>query len=346
MLKYFRGKNLIFLILVGFLIFMIPKIVGIILLFFAAYVIACALNPFVLKLQKKFKRNVASVIAVTLSTAAVFALFIPIFLIAYKEIGAFIAYFPQKLMSLIQYLSNVTIFGHNLSDLITIEKFMTATPDVAQNIVNQSWTVTMGIFQVFVILVVLTMIVYYLLVDKDYLKEKFIEFFPPQYKEKASSILSTISLKLGGYVRIQILSMAAVGIMMTIVLLLLGVDYAFLLGLVTGILDIVPLLGPTIALVAILLVAYPLGIVKIVIIIAGFLIVQQLSNYIVRPILFGKFMKLHPLMIFLALFLAEQFLGFWGVILSPAIAAMICVLIDELYLAPINENISEGNADE
>ena len=53
-------------------------------------------------------------------------------------------------------------------------------------------------------------------------------------------------------------------------------------------------------------------------------------------------MQLHPLMIFLALFLAEQFLGFWGVILSPAIAATICVLIDELYLAPINEAQSSG----
>jgi predicted PurR-regulated permease PerM len=41
-------------------------------------------------------------------------------------------------------------------------------------------------------------------------------------------------------------------------------------------------------------------------------------------------------MIFLALFVANQFLGFWGVILSPAIAATLCVLVDELYLNPIN----------
>ena len=52
-------------------------------------------------------------------------------------------------------------------------------------------------------------------------------------------------------------------------------------------------------------------------------------------------MELHPLMIFLALFLAEQFLGFWGVILSPAIAATICVLIDELYITPMNLKAKE-----
>ena len=48
-------------------------------------------------------------------------------------------------------------------------------------------------------------------------------------------------------------------------------------------------------------------------------------------------MKLHPISILVALFIAEQFLGLFGVILSPAIAATICVLVDELYLTPINE---------
>lgn len=346
MKQYFTFKNIIFLLLVVFLIYIMPKITGIALLFFAAYVIACALNPYVVKLQAKFSRKIAAVIAVLLSTVAVFALFIPILLIAYKEISTFIMYLPVKILTLAQYLASLNLFGHKLADLISLDKVFGATPDVAQNIVNHSWTFTIGIFQVMVILIALTMIIYYLLADKDYLKEKFIEFFPEEMKLKAADILTNISNKVGGYVRVQILSMISVGLMMTVVLVILGVDYAMLLGLITGILDIIPLLGPTIALGVILLIAYPLGIIKIIIIIAGFLLVQQLSNYIVRPILFGKFMQLHPLMIFLALFLSEQFLGFWGVILSPAIAAMVCVLIDELYLAPINETKPDEEANE
>ncbi len=342
--RYFNVKNIIFLILVAFLLYIMPKISGIILLFFAAYVIACALNPYVSKLQKKFSRNAASIIAVSLSTAAVIAVFIPIMLIAFNEIRAFILFFPQKMLTAINYLTSFSIFGYKLSDLISIDNVMGASTDVAQNIVNQSWTITLGIFQVMVLIVALTMIIYYLLADKDYLKKKFIEFFPENLKEKASDILTSISNRVGGYVRAQLLSMISVGLMMTVVLVILGVDYSMLLGLITGILDIIPLLGPTIALGVILLVAYPLGLVKIIIIIAGFLLVQQLSNYIVRPILFGKFMQLHPLMIFLALFLSEQFLGFWGVILSPAIAATVCVLIDELYLAPINSDKVEDKA--
>ena len=79
-----------------------------------------------------------------------------------------------------------------------------------------------------------------------------------------------------------------------------------------------------------------LGAVKISLAVILFLIVQQISNYIIRPLLFGKFMKLHPITILVALFIAEEFLGVWGVILSPAIAATVCVLLDELYLTPIN----------
>lgn len=337
--QYLTLKNIIFLILVIFLIYIMPKVTGIALLFFAAYVIACALNPYVAKMQGKLSRSAASAIAVSVCTAAVFALFIPIMLIAYKEIHAFLLFLPKKIAFVINYLSTFNIFGHKLADIISMDNVVGASPNVAQNIVNHSWSFTMGIFQFLVIIIALTMIIYYLLADKDYLRKKFLEFFPSDLKEKASDILTNISNRVGGYVRAQLLSMASVGIMMMIVLAVLGVDYSLLLGMITGILDIIPLLGPTIALGVILLIAYPLGIVKIILILLGFLLVQQLSNILVRPILFGKFMQLHPLMVFLALFIAEQFLGFWGVILSPAIAATVCVLIDELYLAPINEDI-------
>ena len=177
----------------------------------------------------------------------------------------------------------------------------------AQGLVNQSWNFTVGIFQLVMISIALTMIVYYILADKAYLKKKFLEFFPPDLKDKADEILSNISNKVGGYVRAQILSTLDRVFMMAIVLVILGVEYSTLLGLISGILDIIPILGPTIALAIIILIAYPAGMLKIVLIIVGFLLVQQISNYVVRPVLFGKLMELHPLMIFLALFLADQF---------------------------------------
>lgn len=342
--RFWTTKNIIFTILVIVLLLMLPKIVGILMLFFGAYVIACALNPYVGKLMLKMKnRTVAASLVLFSSIAAIIALFIPIAFVAYKEIRTFWVTMPQKIADFSNFFMNTQIYGHKLQDMIDTDTILGNSPSFAQGVVNQSLSLTVSLFQLVMISVALTMIVYYILVDKTYLKQKFLEFFPPDLKDKANEILTNISNKVGGYVRAQIISMAAVGVMMAIVLVFLGIEYATLLGLVTGLLDIVPILGPTVALGIILLVAYPAGLLKIILIVIGFLTVQQVSNYVVRPVLFGKLMELHPLMIFLALFLAEQFLGFWGVILSPAIAATLCVLIDELYLSPINLKQKEND---
>lgn len=333
--RFWTGKNIIFIILVLSLLLIFPKIIGILMLFFGSYVLACALNPYVTKLMNKMSRPLASSIVMFLSILSIIALFIPIFFVAFKEIKTFMITLPEKITGVTTFLMNFNISGHKIPDIVDIDALLNNSSAVAQGVVNHSLSITAGIIQAIVILVAMTMIVYYILIDKVYLKQKFLEFFPPDLKNKAESILSTISTKVGQYVRAQILSMAAVGIMISILLVIFGVEYSTLLGLISGILDIIPLLGPSIALGVILLVAYPLGIGKLILIIIGFLVVQQISNYVVRPLLFGKMMSLHPLMIFLALFLAQQFLGFWGVILSPAIAATVCVLIDELYLKPI-----------
>ncbi len=334
--RLFTTKNIIFSALVIALLFLLPKISGILMLFFGAYVIACALNPYVTELTKRMKRGAASTIVVLTSILALIALFVPIFFVAFKEIRTFMITLPQKTTDAITFLTNSQVYGYKFTDFIDFENILGNSAMFAQNLVNKSLNFTVGLFQLLVILVALTMIVYYILLDKTYLKNKFIQFFPPDLKNKASEILTAISSKVGAYVRAQLLSMTAVAIMVMIVMLVLKIDYATLLGLISGVLDIIPILGPSIALCVILLVAYPLGITKIILVIAGFLLVQQMSNYVVRPVLFGKMMSLHPLMIFLSLFLCDQFLGFWGVILSPAIAATVCVLVDELYLDQIN----------
>lgn len=332
----FNWKNLIFIILLILLLIFIPKIIGIILLFFAAFIIAAALNPYVNKLNASMNRGLATAIVVISSVFAMCALFLPIFVMAFREIKIFVSLLPQKITILTQFLVSYKIHGKSIADLVDLNSILGSSTNIAQNVFNRSLDITIGAAQVCVLAIAITMIVFYLLVDKSYLRKKFLEFFPPNMKNKADTILASITDKVGSYVRAQILSMAAVAVMVMLALAILKIDYPLLLGLIAGILDIIPILGPAIALAVIILVAAQFGLAKIILAVVLFLLVQQISNYVVRPFLFGKFMSLHPLLIFFSLFVAQQFLGVWGVILSPAIAATICVLLDELYLIPIN----------
>ena len=344
--KYINPKTLIFAALLIIVLIFSPKVSGLLMVLFASFVFAAALNPFVNKLQDKLKnRAVSAAIVVVTSVIALFALILPIIVMCYKEIELFISLMPQKAQNLYTFITNTKLYGKSLSQFIPMDNIANASTNIAQNVLNQSLNITMGVGQTIFIILALTMFIYYILVDRTYLRNKFLEFFPPDLKEKAGVILYNITSRVGNYVRAQVLSMITVGVMVTLEVALLGIDYPILLGLIAGICEIIPLLGPAIAIAILAAIAFPLGRTKIVIAVLLFLAIQQISNYVIRPFLFGKFMKLHPINIMVAIFVAEEFLGVWGVILSPAIAATICVLVDELYLTPINEKETGANVE-
>ena len=111
--------------------------------------------------------------------------------------------------------------------------------------------------------------------------------------------------------------MASVGLIMTVGLLILGVDYALLLGLITAILDIIPVFGPAVALLVCLIVSYKSGAGVLALITFVFVIAQLVENNFVRPYVFGKFLDLHPLIIYMFLFITAKYLGIIGVVFAP-----------------------------
>ncbi|MBQ9792573.1 MAG: AI-2E family transporter, partial [Clostridia bacterium] len=174
--------------------------------------------------------------------------------------------------------------------------------------------------------------------EKNLIRDAIILVFPPKLKERAKEVYENIEKKVGGYVIAQVLSMSTVAILTAVGLMVLKVEYAVLLGLVAGLLDIVPIVGPTLAFVLGLLFALPQGWLVVLGVIVVYLAAQWISNNFIRPFVFGKFLDLHPIIIIFAFLIAAQFLGVWGVILSPAIAALLLTLFDELYLKTINKN--------
>ena len=175
--RFFSVKNIAFIAGIVILLLILPKITGIVMLFFAAYVIACAMDPFVEKLQAKLKNNrtLAAVITVFGGLLALFALFAPIIAIAYKEIKTFIQVFPDKIMDAANYVTTLKIYGHKIADLVNFSSILDTNPDFAHSVFSQSWNITIGVFQFFVVTVAIGMIIFYLLVDKEYLIDKFQE---------------------------------------------------------------------------------------------------------------------------------------------------------------------------
>jgi predicted PurR-regulated permease PerM len=206
------------------------------------------------------------------------------------------------------------------------------------HILNQSLAITMGIIDSVTVILSMGMIVFYLVLEKREINKSLLLWFPPKIKRRAAKIITAIETKVGGYIFAQVLSMSTVAFFTVLGLLLCNIKYAFLLGIIAGILDIIPIVGPTIALILGCLTASMNGLIWIIPTVIIYLTAQWISNQLVRPIVFGKFLQLHPLIVLLSFFVAAKCLGVWGVIVAPAIAATVFTLLDELYIKTINES--------
>lgn len=335
--KQITAKNIIFFIIAILFIIFITKIKDIAILFFASFVISCSLNPLVDKITgKKLNRSTASAIVLGVTVFVLGLFFIPIIGMAGHEIKSFVDNIPQYIDTIKEFLRNTPVINKSQLAKIDLGDFISSASGFTSQFVNKSITASANLASAFIYFIAALIIIYYFMADKADVKTGYMKLFPVSMKEKADEIIETISKKIGGYVVAQIVTMTSVGIIMALGLMILRVDYAILLGLITAILDIVPVVGPGLALIICLLTAYKMGPVTLVLVLVVFSIAQIAENNFVKPFIFGKFMDLHPLIIFLFIFITAQYLGVIGVIFAPAIAATVCVLIEELYIKNIN----------
>lgn len=335
--EYLTVKNIIFFVLIILLIKGLSHITIIAMLFFAGYIIASSLNPIVDKLSKKMNRGLAATSVLLTALFLTFAVFVPILYAAVAQIEELIKFLPTQFDKISDIVISNKLYGQKILESFDVSSLMNSAQNVLNTILNQSINITMSLFQGVLFFLIICMLVFYFMADKEVIKNGVVKLFPKDMKERASEVYDNISKNVGGYVIAQILSMVAVGALTALGMLILGVKYSLILGLFTGILDIIPILGPTFALILCLVTAYQLGLIKLVLVAVVFLAAQWASNNLVRPVIFGKFLNLHPLIIILSLLLAAQFLGIWGIILAPAIASLIWTLFDEIYIKTINK---------
>ena len=203
------------------------------------------------------------------------------------------------------------------------------------DIINKIIDMGKNIGSVLVYLFVSVIIIFNMVIDKDKLKQFYLKVFPSNMKKRAEEIGDIIAQKMGGYLFALVTTMFGIGLVMFVGLSLFNVKYAFMLAIITGVLDIIPVVGPGLALVIALIMTYQAGSGALLAVIGTFTVAQLIENNIVRPYVFGKFLDLHPITIFLFLFIAAEFMGVVGVIFAPALAVLVSVLFEEIYIKSI-----------
>ncbi|MBO6086818.1 AI-2E family transporter [bacterium] len=330
--KYLTSKNIIFFVILVLFIIFVSRIKDIAIMFFASYVIACSMEPVVQKLSTKFKRSTAGAITLIGSILIVCIFFVPIIIIGGYEIRELAISFPQYADTVKEYIVGLPFVSGFAFEQLDVGGMLSSASSVTTKIIQESINIGKNLGSGFVYLLVSILLIYYFIVDRDAVRSAVIKMFPKPMRKRADEIMDSIAEKIGGYVIAQLITIASVGVIMTIGLFILRIDYALILGLITAILDIIPVIGPAIALVICLVVCYKSGFGMLALITLVFAIAQLTENNFVRPYVFGKFLDLHPILIFLFILVAAKYMGIVGVIFAPAMAATVVVLIEEVYM--------------
>ncbi len=156
------------------------------------------------------------------------------------------------------------------------------------------------------------------------------DLYPRQYKPMIEDLLHQIDRKLAGVIRGQLLVAFFLGLGYAIALTIAGLNYGFLIGVMAGILSIIPLVGSTVGLLTAVIVAYiqTSGEWSFVAIVAGIFIVGQIiEGNILSPKLLGDNVGLHPLWILFALMAGGSLFGIVGMLIAVPVAAIVGVLV-------------------
>ena len=188
-------------------------------------------------------------------------------------------------------------------------------------------SVTKGVLNFIVGTVTVAFLTFFMLLEGPTWMDRIYGLLPEPSQPRWRKVGHDISRQVSGYVTGNLVISLIAGGLTTFVLLLLGVPYAVALGLLVGLLDLLPLVGATIAAVIVAAVAFLHSVLAGVVIIVFFIVYQQVENHILQPLVYHRTVALSPLAILVSVLIGAEVAGVLGALTAIPIAGAIQVLV-------------------
>jgi predicted PurR-regulated permease PerM len=186
-----------------------------------------------------------------------------------------------------------------------------------------------GIIGSITALLSILLITFFLLLDGQRFVEEGLNLIPQAHRPRLQRILSQSARAVYGYISGNLAISLIAGVTAFIVMELLQVPYALVLALLVALLDLIPLVGATLGAVIVIVVGFFVSPLTGILLVVYFVIYQQVENNVLQPLVYGRSVHLHPLVVFLAVLIGGQLLGILGALLAIPVAEIIRILIVE-----------------
>lgn len=320
------------------LIFIAWKVVAFMLLilkvlspFFIGLIIAWLLDPFVKFLHKKGINRVAGTFIVYIVMLIILYLTVTtIFPMLLDQVNGFIKTLPNVFDNITMWLNNLVDRFKNISfidtntvkaDLIssTNSFVKSLTNDIPSNVVAFFGTIfsALGIFALGL------MIGFYLLFDFDNIGKALTSLIPKGARKDALKLFNEANNSLFNYIKGTIFVSIIIFALSSLIFALVGLKEPLLFGLICGLTNIIPYVGPYIGAFPATVVAFTQGIPTGIITLICIGIIQFIEGNFIQPLVMSKTMKLHPVTILIGLLIFGYFFGVLGMIIATPLVAII-----------------------
>lgn len=302
--------------------------------FFIGFVLAWILNPIVNKLEKKkMPRVVGSMLVYAIMILSI-ALFVGYMLpVIYDQIQVLIRNLPSIFNEVEIFMNNIVSRLGNIDgvDFVSIKNqifttitssfnnFMTSLPNTIMGMVG-------NLFSSLVTICFGLVIGLYMLIDFDSINGHLLNLLPKKNRFEASLLITNISTEVRKSVNGTLLVASMVFVCDSLGFFFIGLQAPLLFGLLCGITDLIPYVGPYIGGIVAVIVGFAqsplIGILSLIIVV----VVQMVENNILQPIVMSKTTELHPVTIIVGLLLFEHFFGIVGMILCTPCMSLVKVV--------------------
>jgi predicted PurR-regulated permease PerM len=200
------------------------------------------------------------------------------------------------------------------------------TTDAVGTIFGTIFGVVGGVFRFLAILI----LTFYLLVEADQLRKYFIRLFPRPRRARVAAASRDITLKVSAWLAGQLFLGSVIGVTTALGLWLLGIPFFYVLALIAGIGELIPVIGPIISAIPALAVAVTVSWNKALFVLIFFVLQQQFENHVLVPKIMERQVGVSPVTVIVALLIGGSLLGILGVLLAVPTAAIIQVLFNEV----------------
>jgi putative permease len=334
---YRDGRRLLILIVlltVGWLL--LRALVPVLLLFGIVLLLAMVLNPLVVYLERRRVPRLAGVALVLITLATVMVLVVAIA----------VPTFTDELQSLIQRAPGAwqSIRGHFADFAGRYPALQNALPQadqIAATVGNQAGTManvllrsTIGVVGGVFIFVFAVLLLIFILSNPRPLIVGYLAVIPDRHRDKARRTLIRMMAQMTAWARGVAINGAITGTSTGILLWAVGVQPAFVFGVLAFFGEFLPNIGPVLVAFPVLFVALSISVTKFWLALAVILFVQQIETNFLVPYILGKEMRLNPVLSLFFTIAMGWLLGLAGAILALPAAALTKIIIEEFYLRP------------